>query len=234
VSEFFEPPPSLEEPERLEPRPAWRHAPSGTLPGLVALQLMLARTDQVAVCVTRLGAYLTGFELELVTMSYGESDALDPFLFGGQSLRRGRQSGATLLSEKLRFGVEFANGTKATNTSQSLGPQGDDPPPGPVLSPRGGSGSGDGNCRQSIWVWPLPPAGKLAFVCEWPAAGIPLTRHEIDAQLVLDAASRAQQLFTDEQHAGGAEHRTPSPSCARPISAATLPVSATRSRARGL
>jgi hypothetical protein len=39
----------------------------------------------------------------------------------------------------------------------------------------------------------------LAFVCEWPAAGIPLTRHEIDAQLVLDAVSRAQQLFTDEQ-----------------------------------
>jgi hypothetical protein len=71
--------------------------------------------------------------------------------------------------------------------------------PATVLSPRGGSGSGDGNCRQSIWVWPLPPAGKLAFVCEWPTAGIPLTRHEIDAQLVLDAVSRAEQLFTDEQ-----------------------------------
>ena len=48
-------------------------------------------------------------------------------------------------------------------------------------------------------MWPLPPAGKLAFVCEWPVAGIPLSRHEIDAQLVLDAVSRAQQLFTDEQ-----------------------------------
>ena len=46
---------------------------------------------------------------------------------------------------------------------------------------------------------PLPPAGKLAFVCEWPAAGIPLTRHEIDAQIILDAASHAQQLFTDEE-----------------------------------
>jgi hypothetical protein len=198
VSEFFEPPPPLEEPERLEPRPAWRHAPSGTLPGLATLQLVLARTDRVAVCVTQVGAFATGFELELVTMACGESDSLDPFLFGGRSLRRAWQTAAALPAEKLRFGIEFADGTKATSTSQ-LGPQGDDPPPGPVLSPRGGSGSGNGNSRQSIWVWPLPPPGKLAFVCEWLAAGISLTRHEIDAQLVLDAASRAQQIFADEQ-----------------------------------
>ncbi len=198
MSEFFEPPP-LEEPERREPRPAWRHAPSGTLPGVVPLQLVLARTDRVAVCVTGLGAYATGFELELVTMACGESESLDPFLFGGHSLRRGLKTGGAIPPEKLRFGIEFADGTKATNTSRPLGPQGVDPPLGPVLSPRGGSGGGAGNSRQSIWVWPLPPAGKLAFVCEWPVAGIPLSRHEIDAQLVLDAVSRAQQLFTDEQ-----------------------------------
>jgi hypothetical protein len=196
VSEFFEPPPPLEEPERVERSPPWRHAPSGTLPGVLALQLVLARTEQVVVCVTRLGAYPTGFELELVTMASGESDALDPFLFGGRS--RGLQTGAGMPPEKLRFGVEFADGTKATNTSRRWGPQ-DDPPPGPVLSPGSGSGSGGGNCRQSMWVWPLPPAGKLAFVCESPAAGIPLTRHEIDAQIILDAASHAQQLFTDEE-----------------------------------
>jgi len=32
-------------------------------------------------------------------------------------------------------------------------------------------------------------------VCEWPAASIPLTRHEIEAQVVLDAAARAQEIF---------------------------------------
>ena len=29
-------------------------------------------------------------------------------------------------------------------------------------------------------MWPLPPIGPLFFVCEWPAAGIPLTRVEVD------------------------------------------------------
>jgi hypothetical protein len=33
------------------------------------------------------------------------------------------------------------------------------------------------------------------FICEWPAAGIPLTRHEIDAQLILDAAERARPIY---------------------------------------
>jgi hypothetical protein len=59
--------------------------------------------------------------------------------------------------------------------------------------------SGAGNWRQRIWIWPLPPTGRLAFVCEWPAAGVPLTRHEIDAQLILDATARAQLLFNDDE-----------------------------------
>jgi hypothetical protein len=115
----------------------------------------------------------------------------------------------------LGFGVEFANGRKATNTadqpladlaggtmsvstmmSRSEKPQ---TPAGPVLS-LGGGGGGGGNWRQSIWIWPLPPAGRLTFVCQWPEANIELTRHDIDAQLVLDAATRAQVIFSDAPH----------------------------------
>jgi hypothetical protein len=202
VSDFFEPPPPLEDPERAEPRPPWWHAPSGTLPGVIALELVVARTERVVVCVARLGAYPTGFELDLVTIASGESDELDPFLFGqglrGRTRRRESQAAAGIPPEKLRFGIEFADGTKATNTSRSLGRPLEEPPTGPLLTSGGGSGGG-GNFRQSIWVWPLPPAGKLAFVCEWPVAGIPLTRQEIDAQPILDAASRAQQFFTEAE-----------------------------------
>jgi hypothetical protein len=54
--------------------------------------------------------------------------------------------------------------------------------------------------------WPLPPPGPLAFVCEWPAAGIAVTRSEIDAQLVLDAADRAQLIFPDDGNRGGTSY----------------------------
>jgi hypothetical protein len=45
-------------------------------------------------------------------------------------------------------------------------------------------------------------AGPLSLVCEWPAAGIALTRVEIDAQTILDAADRAQVLFPDHPAQG--------------------------------
>jgi hypothetical protein len=202
MSDFFEPPPAAEAPPSRPPSPPWMQAPSGTLPGVIALELVIAATERVAVCVTRLGAYPSGFELDLVTMSGGEGDELDPLLFGG---RRGPRPGRTpdggIPAEMLRFGVEFADGGKATNTAgRPLGL--DAEPSGPVLI-GGGGGGGGGNWRQSVWIWPLPPPGPLTFVCEWPAAGVALTRHEIDAQLVLDAASRSQEIFGDRGRRGG-------------------------------
>ena len=62
----------------------------------------------------------------------------------------------------------------------------------------GGGGGGGGSWRQSQWVWPLPPPGAVTLVCEWPAMDIPLTRRELDAQTILDAAKRAQVIFSDE------------------------------------
>jgi hypothetical protein len=53
-------------------------------------------------------------------------------------------------------------------------------PSPPVLVPRAGGG-GDGRWQQNNWVWPPPPEGPLAFICEWPALGIALSRVQIEA-----------------------------------------------------
>jgi hypothetical protein len=73
------------------------------------------------------------------------------------------------------------------------------------------------------WVWPLPPEGPLAFVCEWPIADIPETRTEIDSALLRDAAADAVIVWPENEsdafHGGssttGYEQRvvlTPDPS----------------------
>jgi len=67
-----------------------------------------------------------------------------------------------------------------------------------------GGGGGGSEWRQRLWVWPLPPPGPLTFACEWPAAGIELTLVETDAQLVIDASERAQQLFEHTADGDGA------------------------------
>ena len=99
----------------------------------------------------------------------------------------------------LLFGVQFADGRKATNLDERMPFRMlEDPdlqPDGPVLSPSRGGGGGGGRWRHGFWVWPLPPEGPLAFVCEWPVAGIPETRTEIDSALVRDAASRSRRAL---------------------------------------
>jgi hypothetical protein len=82
--------------------------------------------------------------------------------------------------------VQFADGRKVTNLDRYPFVPEDLPPDQPVLVEAGVGGEGGRLGRGAIWdlelaVQPLPPPGPLAFVCAWPARGIPETRVEIDA-----------------------------------------------------
>ncbi len=185
---FFERPAPQPEPEP-EPAPAWTGPPHGVLPGVAAVELVLASNERAAVYVGRCAVYGTGLELE-VRVLVRDGD-IDPSLNG---IHR-RPGGSSTYEEMLRFGIEFSDGRKATNLD---GPwPGVGRPEGPVLWGMSGGGGG-GRWRQDFWVWPLPPPGPVGFVCEWPAAGLALIRQEVDAQILLDAAARARSLFPNE------------------------------------
>ena len=165
---------------------------------------MLARNERAAVGVTKVGAYPEGFDFEVVVIARDCEDELDPNVIGHRY--RPRRGHIEAEREMLRFGVQFADGSKVTNLpgfGRGRPTPGDEPPPGPVMQQRGGGGGG-GEWRQRLWIWPLPPPGPLTFACEWPAAGIKLTLAEVDAQLVIDAAGRAQQLFERTADGDGA------------------------------
>jgi hypothetical protein len=166
----------------------------GTLPGIVPIEHVLAQTERVAVCVTRLAAYPTGFELDLLAMITPDEDDFDPILFHRHALLRSRRVDE-LPPEILRFGVQFADGSRATNTGAFQREQ--QRPTPPVMHQAGGHGGG-GQWRHTYWVWPLPSPGSLTLVCEWPAMNIALTEYELDARLILDGAERAQVIFSDE------------------------------------
>ena len=126
--------------------------------------------------------------------------------------------------EFLRFGIEFPDGARVTNLTAPwpISPDATEPLHG--LEPRGGGGS-DVEYEQEFWVWPLPEDGVVAFVCEWPAQGIPETRVEIEGELIAEAAARAQPVWSDltgptshvtrgtmmRRAAGVRAHRAPSP-----------------------
>jgi hypothetical protein len=208
---FFEPPPPPEPPEppRIVERPWWQ-APRNELGVSTSLRLMLARTENVAVALLDAVAYSTGLSFTLVVLQRAASEPFlgepDPFEhpFGHFRPRRYAEE---LPPELLRFGVEFSDGRKATTLGWGgsvafFGADTEAEPEDPVLSQRGGSG-GDGNWESSFWLWPLPPPGPLAFVVEWPAKGIELTRHEVDAEPLLEASSRSEMLWPAPPPSGG-------------------------------
>lgn len=197
VSGFFQPPPSRRTKEATggEP-PPWFGRPQGAPPGKVVSGVALARSEIAEVHIAYVDAFPEGFEfvVEAITVPGAEGKLLRegedrfPDIFGRHWPMAGERSDA-IPAQLLRVGVQFADGRTATNITGHDRPQG-----GPILWPLTGGSSG-GRFDQGFWVTPLPPPGPVAFVCEWPAAEIPLRRHEVDAQSIFDAADRAQAVF---------------------------------------
>lgn len=175
--------------------PAWLGPPHDVLPGIAPVQLIVARTSETVVAIAGIQAYPAGFgftlSLRLRSLSAREEQQF-PYL-----LDRSAFEAEPLPDEFLRFAVEFADGRKATNLDRlPYDPEGQ-APDRPVLNQHGGGGGGS-TWDMEQWVWPLPPTGPFAFVCEWPGRGIAESRAEIAAASILEAAGRAVNLWPDD------------------------------------
>lgn len=190
MSDFFAPPPPRE-PEPEYRQPEWLGPPENELGVPVPLRVVLARTDDVAVALLDVVAFSSGLEFAMEVRLREHDELSDPF---GMRLRHTRQGMSELPDEVLRFGFELSDGRRVTNLGHFPGFE--DRPPGPVLMQRGGGGGGR-SWSFRHWLWPLPPAGPLAVVTEWPAQGVGLTRIELDADPLLEAAAQSEVLWPE-------------------------------------
>lgn len=194
---FFEPPPPPPTPPAPSRRPNWMR-PEHILGEPVPINFLLARSSTAAVKVQHLTAFPAGFEFQVVIHMRSTGEVWDP-MHGLQGFR-GRPGAryGELSDEHLRFGIQFADGSKATNLGPPMIGPTDEKSKGPMLQPSGGSAGGS-VAQTTFWVWPLPPSGPLTFVCEWPKYGIPLTRHPVNADLIREAAQRAIELWPENE-----------------------------------
>jgi hypothetical protein len=196
---FFEPPRPTARISRavaVSP-PAWLGPPHNVLPGIAPVELVIARTEETVVAIGGIHAYPEGFgfTLSLRLRNLSAREEQFPYL-----IDRAVYEGDALPDEFLRFGVQFADGRKATNLN--LDPPAHDPegpaPDRPVLIQQGGGGGGAA-WDMEHWVWPLPPAGPFAFGCAWPSRAIGESPAEIDASVILEASGRAVTLWPYHQ-----------------------------------
>ena len=196
MSDFFTPPPPRD-PEPVYQEPAWLGPPANELGVPVALRAVLARTDDVALALLDVVAFSNGLQFSMDVRLRAHDELIDPF---GMHVRHRQRDSTEIPADVLRFGFELADGRKVTNLASF--PGFDEAPDGPVLIQRGGGGGGR-SWSFGYWLWPLPPAGPLTVVVEWPGQGIALTRVELDAGPLRDAAASSEQLWPGSGPASG-------------------------------
>ena len=182
---FFEELPPPPEPGPRPPQPPWMGPPRNEVGVAAGIRLGKVHEDRIAISVVDVVAYTSGFEVD-VRANLRETER--------------RPARPTQDSRGLRFGVLFSDGRKGTTGAHGAGAAGwavtagGQAPAGPLVLPRGGSG-GDEGWRQTYWVWPLPPAGRLTLAVQWLAAGVPEVLFEVDAEQIVSAAARSQPLW---------------------------------------
>jgi hypothetical protein len=159
--------------------------------GPVALCFVLARSETAGVRIQRVVAFPTGFEFEVVARFAPRGDVWDPMHgLAGLCGKPGAPSGEPS-DEHLRLHIRFPDGSEANN----LGPPMLEPSrSGPFLRPRAGRCDAS-MVEATLWVSPLPPAGQVTFICEWPMYGISPTPHAVDTHSIREAGARATHLW---------------------------------------
>lgn len=198
---FFEPPPTQEDltgPPHPS-LPAWLAPPATELGTSMAIDRVLVHNSTVAVALSSVRAYSTGclLNVEVVLRQNGLSpDAFWDLQMSLYPLARIRSTGGDRLPDKLlRFGVRYADGTKATTVAANADPA-QEPPKDTRLSwlPGGStlrSGRDLGIHEVALWLWPVPPAEPFEFAVEWPVGGVGLTIVELDGAPIASAARRS-------------------------------------------
>jgi hypothetical protein len=175
--------------------------PDDELGVAVPLRAVLASDSNCVVGLIDCVAFSTGFEFSITARTRKETRPED-MGFGPPP-----PYGPDRSDRELKIGIQFANGATAMTgrhpssefmAQWKLHAEGGAPDPagGPILSPRSGSGGGK-HYDFRYFVWPLPPEGKMRFICEWPALGLAPTAHEVDAGAISRAAATTTKLWKE-------------------------------------
>lgn len=183
--------------EEDEPQPVWLNPPDDVLPGVVPVELVLGRSEQAVVMLSGMRAFPAGVAMTLLvrTRRRLRGLSLHEELFDGPY--RHDQDDAWR-RDRLRWGVEFADGRRATNVDAWPDPGEASPTTDQPVLFGGGGGGGDRAVDRDYWLWPLPPPGALTVVLQWPLLGIEQTTTRIDADEIVAAAARAQPLWPSD------------------------------------
>lgn len=181
--------------------PVWAGAPPYELPVVVHIGQFLHRSPAMVMAVKSADVFSTGCSFDVSwAIRRGEqtdeewADLNDMVFRPGRAAGRGSGRASMLL-----FGAAFPDGSKSSTGAHPHGVfEGPEEPAPPVLLMRNGGRSGgddefSGSC--TLWLWPLPPAGKLQLVAAWKDFGLEECSILLDGSQLRGAATGVQKFW---------------------------------------
>jgi hypothetical protein len=177
-------------------RRRWQE-PDNEVPGSAAVDALLAATDDLVVFICGMSVFRHGVDFTVEARARPGHSFADRGISLEDAMGPVGEAGNRLL-----LGIEFADGRRCSNVEREPSkdflrrfPTGVDPSSDqPSLWSKGG-GSGSRSMSVSWFLAPLPPPGDLRIICAWPAAGLPETATTLSTDAILQAASRARELW---------------------------------------
>jgi hypothetical protein len=159
-------------------------APENEVPVALPQNVLLARTEDVAVALLGLQVYSTGLAFDLAVRV---RPVKLPMADLHQALWRHGPGAPSLL-----VGLELADGTRVDNVT-GPGSAGD------VVFTQGSGSGNEYSVDQTWWLSPLPPEGPLTVVVRCPELGLAETSAVLDGTAIRAAADRVVELWPWER-----------------------------------
>ena len=181
-------------------QPRWWGPPEDELPAFFPVSDVVASTEHAAIALVGVAVHSEGLEFRLERRLRRHELAKDDWNNLCAAFMEHHPWGGPVASGgRLRFGLVLGDGERVLADRSPFG--GGDPmsePGGHVLNRRGGGGGGGGRSfsgTDELWLWPLPPAGPIELVLQWPALGIGEERILLDGTAIIALAPRARPLW---------------------------------------
>lgn len=176
---------------RRPAEPEWQRVPTEFVPQLLPLSVLLERRARVALTLTEVEVYPTGFQFSVSAIRHPEpsDDDHDEHADFGTFMNHHRGA------DRFRLGLDFGGGVQATNDWPGGGGSRGQAPDA-VLRSLGGGGSGDA-MEARFWAWPIPADGDIDVVYAWPICGLDEARFTISGDELRRAAAACEAIWPD-------------------------------------
>jgi len=177
-----------------QPAPWWKPS-DDELAAIFPINERIAINDSVALILTMAKVYSNGVEF-VVERRIRRGNASRSEWREMQSSVHGHF--VRFDPDRLRYGVVLGDGQQLI-LDQPPGMYGVAPEKHSLSQTGGGGGGGEDSYRfdDGMWLWPLPPAGPVEIVAQWPAFGIPESHVVLNSAPLIELASQARSVWDD-------------------------------------